>query len=335
MMRRSTKSPDFPMPPEPAFASLDAFLAEHIQLIESLCVDAKCAQWELPREAFAGALWRSAEKRFRGARAGHLEVEVYLKSLHVGDLALAWACAAGSETAWEFFIAEFRSELRSAAQAILRTSGSADDVRAAELADSLYAELYGLRSDGGGHRKSLFQYFHGRSKLSTWLRAVLTQRHVDLLRTSGRTTTLEAEPGEKSSGGLALQTNPAPPDPDREMYLLRLGNALCEALAGLPARERMILACYYADQLTLAEIGRMLHEHESTMSRQLDRTRRTLRENVAEILRCAAPARDGRPAEPGLDEAQIEQAFEYALQDWPFDLSRALSEAERPGNARE
>jgi len=92
----------------------------------------------------------------------------------------------------------------------------------------------------------------------------------------------------------------------------------------------MILACYYVDRLTLAEIGRLLHEHESTVSRQLERLRRALRENVAQALQHEAPARNGRPAEPALDKAQVELAFEYAVEDWPFDLSQALS-APKPG----
>ena len=334
MMHRTAARSNSPMPPESAPASLYAFIAQHLQVIDTLCAEANCARWELPRAAFAEALWRSADRRFRGARTGQLEIEAYLKSLRVADLALACACAAGIETAWEYFIAEFRSELRSAARAILRASGSADDVRAAELADSLYAELYGLRSRESGRRKSLFEYFHGRSKLSTWLRAVLAQRHVDQLRTSGRTISLEAEQAGESPGDSAQRANPAPPapDPDRQMYLFRLGAALCQALAELTARERMILGCYYTDHMKLAEIGRMLREHESTVSRQLERTRRGLRENVAEILRLGSAGRNGDKGQPGFSEAQIDRAFEYALEDWPFDLSRALSQAEKPGD---
>jgi RNA polymerase sigma-70 factor len=313
------------MPPEPVSASLAAFSAQHAILIEMLYMEANCARWELPLDGFAEALRQSADKRFRGAIPGKLEIEAYLKSLHVADLALARACAAGSENAWEFFIAEFRFELRRAAMSILRASGSADEARAVELADSLYAELYGLRSDEGERRKSLFAYFHGRSKLSTWLRAVLAQRHVDLVRSSGKMISLDAEPQAEAPIGTPQHANPAPPDPDREMYVSRLGNALCEALTGLPGRERMILACYYVDQLTLAEIGRMMREHESTVSRQLDRTRRALRETVTERLRRGVGGGDGRTAQTGLDEAQIERAFEYAVQDWPFDLTRALA----------
>src|SRR4029078_13568142 len=81
-----------------------------------------------------------------------------------------------------FFVAHFRNDLRIASRAILRGSAHGNDTRAEELADSLYAELYGIRAKSGGEQKSLFEYFHGRSKLSTWLHAVLAQRHVDLLR---------------------------------------------------------------------------------------------------------------------------------------------------------
>jgi hypothetical protein len=120
----------------------------------------------------------------------------------------------------------------------------------------------------------------------------------------------------------------ANPDPARERYLGRFDKALSAALAGLTPRERMLLACYYVDQLTLAEIGRVLREHESTVSRQLERMRRALRESVTQALQREIPACNGRPAEAALDAAQVELAFEYALEDWPFDLSQALSARE-------
>ena len=315
------------MPKESPLASLDQFLAQYAHLATELHEEAMCARWGLPPEAFAEGLRRSAEKRFGGAQPDPSDVEAYLKSLHLEDLALACACSEGIEKAWEFFIAHFRQDLRNAASAMLRGSGRADDARAEELADSLYAELYGVRSSADGRRKSLFEYFHGRSKLSTWLRAVLAQKQVDMFRTSGRTVSLEAEmegdvPHELADRAASV---PADPDPDRERYIGRFERALSTALASLTPRERMILACYYVDQLTLAEIGRMLHEHESTVSRQLERMRGALREGVTQALRRESPASNGRPAEPALDVAQVELAFEYAVEDWPFDLSQALS----------
>jgi RNA polymerase sigma-70 factor len=312
-------------------ASLNDFSTRHAHLVKSLYAEAKGARWGLSPEGFAESLRRSAEKHFRGARGDASEVEAYLKSLHLEDLALACACSEGIESAWEFFIAHFRQDLRGASRAILRASGSGNDSRAEELADSLYAELYGIRSTSDGRRKSLFEYFHGRSKLSTWLRAVLAQRHVDLLRTDQRTTSLDSKPGGEEDGApleLAGRTDAAPADPDRAKYIARLDHALVVAFARLAPRERMLLACYYVDQFTLAEIGRTLGEHESTVSRQLERTRRVLRETVTDVLKRSIPAQGGHAGDPGLDESQVELAFEYALEDWPFDLSRALSKAE-------
>jgi RNA polymerase sigma-70 factor, ECF subfamily len=325
------------MPKESPLASLDQFLAQYAHLATELHREAMCARWGLPPEAFADSLRRSAEKRFSGAQPDPGAVEAYLKSLHLEDLALACACSEGIEKAWEFFIAHFRQDLRNAASAMLRASGRADDARAEELADSLYAELYGVRSSADGRRKSLFEYFHGRSKLSTWLRAVLAQKQVDMFRTSNRTVSLEAEMEGDVPHELADRTAsvPADPDPDRERYIGRFERALSTALATLSPRERMILACYYVDQLTLAEIGQMLREHESTVSRQLERMRGALRDSVTRALRRESPASNGRPAEPALDIAQVELAFEYSVEDWPFDLSRALSASEAAADPQE
>jgi RNA polymerase sigma-70 factor len=335
MHRNSWKLAEF-MTLDPTLASLKPFLAQYGRLARALHAEAMCARWDSTLEAFAEGLRRSAEKRFAGGgpQSDPGAVEAYLKSLHLQDLALACACTAGNEKAWEFFIAHFRQDLRVAASAMLRGSGRADDARAEELADSLHAELYGVRQGEDGRRKSLFEYFHGRSKLGTWLRAVLAQKQVDQFRTIGKNVSLDAEDHAESPRVLAgrLETLPTNPDPDRAHYVRSFDRALADALASLTPRERMILACYYADELTLAEIGRMVHEHESTISRQLERTRRALRDSVSQALQRGSPAGDGRAAEVGLDAAQIEMAFEYALEDSPLDLSKALS---APGPAGE
>jgi RNA polymerase sigma-70 factor len=317
------------MAQESTLESLQNFSAQFARAIEQAYALAKCVQWNLARGRFAEALRRSAEKRFRGKYAKPEQVEGYLKSLHLEDLALACACMEGHEEAWEFFIAHFRGELRAAARAILHASGGGGEGRAEELADSLYAELYGVRPSGGGERKSLFEYFHGRSKLSTWLRAVLARRRVDLLRTGWRMVSLDTGENE-SPPHFPRRTESLPAGPHREKYLALLDHALSTAITGLSPRKRMLLACYYVDQLTLAEIGRILGEHESTVSRQLDHTRSELRETVTQTLLRGVPAGNGRTPQPGLDEAQLELAFEYALEDWPFDLSRVLSKGQ-PG----
>ncbi len=318
-----------------SFQSDRVFQTRFAPLIRELHGNARCSQWGLSLESFAEALRRSASKHFGAEQTTDAAVEGYLRSLHLEDLALACACSEGSEPAWELFMAHYRQVLRAAASAILRGSGSTDGGQVFELADSLYAELYGVRSGRDGRRKSLFEYFHGRSKLSTWLRAILAQRHVDLVRTSTSTVSLDGEKGDDLPVELSKYVDPRAHDPKRAAYVARLDRALCSALAELTARERMILACYYVDQLTLVEIGRMVREHESTISRHLERIRQTLREHVTSELQRGKPTRDGLSAEPALDMAQVELVFEYALEDWAFDLSRALNEAETRADLRE
>jgi len=276
-------------------------------------------EWNLTREQFARVLERSTAHRFKDAPSGDKTIETYLRTLHVSDLALARACSAGNSAAWEFFLTRFRPELYRAARAI-----AGDDANARELADSLYADLYGL-SESQGRRKSLFDYFHGQSKLSTWLRAVLAQRHVDEIRRARRTQSLEDDAGaeRREASTLATATHAsanAPIDPERAKYLAILQAALTAALGSLDSRDRLRLAYYYVDDHTLAEIGRLLGEHEATVSRKLERTRKAVRRRVEGTLR----------EEKKWTEAQVRLSLEYARDEWPFDLVESVRPRLRP-----
>ena len=273
--------------------------------------------WQLDRDHFQAALERSVAHRFGTSLPDEKAVEIYLESLQVRDLALACACSAGISAAWDFFVAQFRPELYRAARVI------AGETNARELADSLYADLYGLR-ESEGRRKSLFDYFHGRSKLGTWLRAVLAQRHVDEIRRSRRTEPLENDSGEERREIAALASHAASASPEtnsqRTEYLAILQAALTAAIAGLEPRDRLRLAYYYADGRTLAEIGNLLGEHEATVSRKLDRSRRNMRQCVEVALR----------RERDWDDAQVNHCLEYARGEWPFDLTESLRSGRSP-----
>jgi RNA polymerase sigma-70 factor, ECF subfamily len=282
---------------------------------------AASAEWNLTREQFQAALEISAAKRFPGAapdfaKTDAKKIEAYLETLHAADLALALACSLGDPAAWDFFMAEFRPELYRAARAIVGYAAG-KDAAAHDLADSLYADLYGLR-ESEGRRKSLFEYFHGRSKLGTWLRAVLAQRQVDEIRRARRTEPLEDEAGEVRSEVREEIAAPRfaslPPDPERANNLAILQAALAATLDSLERRDRLRLAYYYVDDRTLAEIGRLLGEHEATVSRKLDRTRRDVRARVEASLR------DGKK----WSDAQVRACLECAAGEWPFDLSAHL-----------
>ena len=300
--------------PAPRYATSEAESQRRLPaaLVHSLWRKANVPPaWHLSPERFAQALERSAAQRFRDSATEPRAVADYLNSLHLADLALACACSDGDDQAWEHFMKTYRPELYRAGRAI------AGESPGRELADSLYAELYGLE-ERGGKRRSLFDYFNGRSKLGTWLRAVLAQRHVDELRRARRVEPLDEanDPPEKLEG-LSRERSGAP-DPERARYLALLQASLTEVLAGLAPRDRLRLAYYYVEGLTLAQIGRLMGEHEATVSRKLERTRREIRERMDSVLRDAKQ----------LSEAQLRLCYEYAREEWPFDLTRALSAKE-------
>jgi RNA polymerase sigma factor (sigma-70 family) len=207
---------------------------------------------------------------------------------HEKDLELARACERGDETAWDRFVAEYRPILYRSADAIDPSGG------AREVADSLYAELYGLK-ESDGKRKSLFAYFQGRSSLATWLRAILAQRYVDRIRGTRRLEELADDHVAPSST----------PSADRGRYAAAMEEALAAVVGALEPRDRLRLGCYYAQEMTLVQIGKLTHESEATVSRHLARTRRAIRGSVERYLR----------DRPGFGDAEIRECFAAVVED--------------------
>jgi RNA polymerase sigma factor (sigma-70 family) len=299
-------------------------------LLESYYAQSQAGRWGVPRKSFASALERSAKKAFTTGVATPQKLQEYLGALHLEDLALASACAEGCEAAWEHFFTTYRAYLRAAAAAILRcNAGSAE---ACDLADSLFSELYGL-AGGKGAERSLFRYFHGRSSLKTWLRAVLAQRHIDSIRAGRRFEELGEDDTGDGRPRTVLGPQMHPGDPHRERYIASFTRALQTALERLEPKEKERLRLYYAEEKTLAEIGRLLGEHESSVSRHLDRVRRELRRAVEDILRQGIGAANGSVVQPGLSDAEIALCFEYSAEDTPIDLQKLLPRSKSPSPA--
>ena len=284
--------------------------------IHGLYEQAHADRWGVPLPLFAEAVAASVESargRNPGVADDRAAEEKYVRALHLEDLALACACSSGIDAAWEHAIRELRPVLYRAADALEPAGG------ARELADSIYADLYGTE-ERNGHRRSLFRYFHGRSSLATWLRAVLAQRYVDTIRTRRRFDEMPDEdpPDTSPSAG--------PPNPDRARWIEVFHRSLAAVVGSLLPRDRLRLALYYGEELTLAEIGRITGEHEATVSRHLARTRRTIRTSVADRLR----------RDEGLDEAQVEECFQCAVDDPGAmdlgDILRKNTAADRSSN---
>ena len=225
-------------------------------------------------------------------------------SLRVEELVLARACAAGHERAWEVFMVRYREKLYDIAGYIAKESSAAR-----ELADSLYADLYGTRTRDG-ERVSKLASYTGRGSLEGWLRTVMAQEFVNRYRRQRKLVSLD----EESEEGTQF----AAPDPEPATAVdPRVEAATDEALAALPAEDRMVLASYYLDGRTLAEIARTLGVHESTISRKLDKVAKALRKQVLASL--------GRR---GLSRRQAQEALEVDVRDLRVNIRRRLAQEE-------
>jgi RNA polymerase sigma-70 factor, ECF subfamily len=258
------------------------------------------AAYGVSAEQFAQILEDILRKYLPDAAAG--EKAHLCAGLRLEELALARACAAGNERAWGDFIGRYRQKLHGMALQITREA-----TQAAELADSLFAELFGLNTRDGV-RNSKLLFYTGRGSLEGWLRTVMAQEFINRYRKQKRTVSLE----EQTEDGVQFAASVPEPacsgDP-------RLEAATDEALAELSAEDRFTLASYYLDGRTLAEIARALGLHESSVSRRLDRLSAGLRKRILAGLR-----------ERGMSHAQAAEALEADVRDVTLDLRSRLTQ---------
>ena len=222
----------------------------------------------------------------------------FFHSLHLPELALAHACALGREVAWQRFLRLYRASLTQAAIAII---GSATLGR--DLAESLYAELYGLRQVDGVRQSPLASY-SGRGSLLGWLRTTLAQRHIDHHRRTHRETPLD------TLDSPAPEPGPAP----IPVELAHLTHAVARTLQRLDAEDRFLLAAYFLDRHTLLQIARILHVHEATISRRLKRLVADLRKQLLDNLQSGGLSRRAAEEALGADPRDLEINLRALLQ---------------------
>jgi RNA polymerase sigma-70 factor (ECF subfamily) len=274
------------------------------ELLAELHAKGGCDKIGLTRESFAAILCEVGAKQPATAEP---ELRIFFLSLRVEELALARACAAGNNSAWEIFLTRYREKLYLSALRIAR-EGSA----ARELADTLYADLYGTTTRESVRVSKLASYT-GRGSLEGWLRTVLAQEYVNRYRKTKRLVSLD----EESEEGVQFSAPEPEPIPAADN---RLAQATDEALAALSAEDRTVLSAYYLDGRTLAEIARMLRVHESTISRKLDKLAKALRKQIVAGL-----------ARRGMSRRQAEEALETDVRDLQVDIRRSLTQESAPG----
>lgn len=273
---------------------------------------------EAAADVFAG-LWResSGERfglRYEQFEALMLEVAAsnswdaqdveLLTSIRVKELVLARACAMGNELAWENFLTDYREILYGAAYSITK-----QDAAGRELADSLYAELFGV-SVREGQRQSKLASYTGRGSLGGWLRSVLAQRYVDEYRKTRRLVSIEDQNAELLT---ATQENSSI---DGDLHRKALAESIGAVLSQLVAEDRFLLHAYHLDGRNLADIGRLLGVHESTISRRLKRLGKSLRKQILKHLQAS-----------GLNQRAAEEALTGDVRDIDVNVRRLLQVA--------
>jgi RNA polymerase sigma-70 factor (ECF subfamily) len=291
--------------PKDGVQSEERFSAGLDSVVSELFQKSRSEQFGLTREQFAGVLQEIARK-YLPADAVRIEVRELYESLRVEELALARACAAGHERAWEVFLTRYREKLYDIAGYITKESSAAH-----ELADSIYAELYGTVSRDGQRASKLASYT-GRGSLEGWLRTVMAQEHINRYRRQRRLVSLDEETEEGVQFATAESEPAIAVDP-------RVEAATDEVLAALPAEDRFVLASYFLDERTLAEIARTLRVHESTISRRLDKLAKSLRKQILVAL--------GRR---GMSRRQAQEALDVDVRDLRVNIRSQLSQETGP-----
>jgi RNA polymerase sigma-70 factor len=217
------------------------------------------------------------------------EIKEFIDEIHSDDLCLIIACEKGDEKSWEDLVANFDPTVKSAARKISSNSEDAED-----LASSIWAELYGLRQDVEGKKKSKLAYYSGRGSLAGWLRAVVSQLAVDQYRKQSKFVQIEEdrefenlanEAGNNDHHHLVAHSETPEEIFTSGQTSSDVAAALAAAIDSLDPEDRLILKMYYFDDLKLKDIAATFGYHEATASRKLTRVQADIRKGVEKGLR--------------------------------------------------
>jgi RNA polymerase sigma-70 factor (ECF subfamily) len=294
----------------------------HPSLLNELWNESGAEQWRLGRQEFDRLVLLAGISQNFGLGSGAIatpeQQAAFFRTVKLADLVLAKACAAGNERAWEHFMAIYGQPLTRAAIAISNSETVGKD-----LADAFYAELYGLNTRDG-QRKCPLDSYRGRGSLIGWLRTTLAQRFVDHYR-----RTYREESFEEKGLDAPVSDSAAQPEP---VALASLAKAVEAALREQPAEERFLLASYYVDGRTLAEIGTLLGVHEATISRRLRRATDAVRKQLLRNLEKSGMSRRAAEETLGTDprDVNLEMNLKKLLQNSdaePFSKRASMNAA--------
>ena len=276
----------------------------------------------LKPEILVGRIQNAVEKYLlKDNAASAKDVVDFIDGMQADDLCLIIACERNDEGAWSELVERFTPTVRSAAR-----SASSNEDAAEDLAQSIWAELYGLKVGKDGKPSSKLAYYSGRGSLAGWLRAVVGQLAIDVYRKQSRLVQTE----EDAELDRMAHELPATPE-GQSVVALSLKNpeqlisnrfaesdmqqAFDVAIRELPAEDRLLVKLYYFDQLRLREAGAVLGVHEATASRRLTRIHGDLRKRVSQIL----------IQDKGWAKSEIDCSFAEVAQNLEADLESLVA----------
>ena len=249
------------------------------------------------------------------------DIDKFADEMQADDLCLIIACERGDERAWNDLVERFTATVRSAAR-----SASSNEDAAEDLAQSIWAELYGLRTRADGRPASKLAYYSGRGSLAGWLRAVIAQLAVDTFRKQSKLVQTEedTELERLACDAVVSETQTFAPrgmqNPEQALSnrfaQKDLQAALKNAVRELEAEDRLLVKLYYFDNLRLREAAVVLGVHEATASRRLTRIQTDLRKRVSQIL----------VDEKGWTMAETERSFAEVARYLDTDLEALIKE---------
>ena len=277
----------------------------------------------LKSDALVGRIHSALEKYLLrdNPAASAREIADFIDGMQADDLCLIISCERNDEKAWSELVERFTPTVRSAAR-----SASSNEDAAEDLAQSIWAELYGLRIGKDGKPSSKLAYYSGRGSLAGWLRAVVGQLAVDTYRKQSRLVQTDEDTDldriahelpAMSEGQAVVGASLKNPEQmiSNRFAESEMQQAFNAAIKELAAEDRLLVKLYYFDELRLREAGAVLGVHEATASRRLTRIHSDLRKRVTQILM----------QDKGWTKSETEASFAEVAQHLEADLESLVT----------
>jgi RNA polymerase sigma-70 factor (ECF subfamily) len=259
--------------------------------------EARFAHKPVARDVFVARIAAVLDDNADGAAIDAAAIE----RLHVADLYLACAAAAGDARAIALAEAELVPAVRQAAGRIDATPAFVDEVAQRARTKLLVGDDDGAAPAIAGYR--------GTGPIARWVRVVATRIALDLERERAKV----AHDSESE-----LERMPAPDDPELAVLWRDCAEqykaALTAAFASLSQRDRNLMRQRYVDDLTIDALGTIYRVHPATAFRWIKQVE----------ARLATATRAALMAKLALTESQVKSMERLVASQLHLSLTRML-----------